>query len=435
MSAAPFPSIDSSAPSWRTALFNRRMLICIFTGFSSGLPLFILISLLPAWLRSEQVDLKAIGLFALIQLPFTWKFLWAPLFDRFAPLLGRRRGWMLLSQTALLLSIPLFGQFNPQLDIWTIAYLALIVSFFSASQDIVLDAFRRELLPDIELGLGNAIHVNAYKIAGLVPGSLSLILADHLPWDSVFLITALFMLPGLVMTLWVAEPALRGGAPRTLRAAVVEPFREFITRSGWQSAALILAFIFFYKLGDSMATALATPFYLDMGFSKTEIGLVAKNAGLWPSVLGGLLGGLWMVRLGINRALWLFGLLQMVAILGFAWLAWLGPQATVDAAHLTALAVVIGVEAFGVGLGTAAFVAFIAHTTHPLYTATQFALFTSLAAVPRTVVNAFTGYLVEGLGWPLFFLLCFVLALPGMLLLIKVAPWGRETPAVEHYAR
>ncbi|MFA6040696.1 MAG: MFS transporter, partial [Methylophilus sp.] len=235
------------------------MLICVFTGFTSGLPLYILISLLPAWLRSEGVNLKAIGLFALISLPFTWKFLWAPLFDRFTPPLGRRRGWLLISQCLLLISIPVFGAFNPKLDIWTIAYLATAVAFFSACQDVVIDAYRRELLPDIELGLGNVIHVNAYKIAGLIPGSLSLILADHMPWDKVFLITALFMLPGLAMTLLVKEPLLKQGAPKTLRQAVVEPFHEFISRHGIKSALLVLAFIFLYKLGDSMATALATP--------------------------------------------------------------------------------------------------------------------------------------------------------------------------------
>ena len=395
------------------------MLICILTGFSSGLPLYILISLLPAWLRSENVDLKVIGLFALIQLPFTWKFLWAPLFDRYIPPLGRRRGWLFIWQTALILTIPGFGVFHPTLDLWTIAYLATLVAFFSASQDIVMDAYRRELLLDNELGLGNAIHVNAYKIAGLIPGSLSLILADHMPWDSVFIITALFMIPGITMTLFVSEPILKNGTPKTLRAAVVEPFQEFISRNGIKSAVTVLAFIFFYKLGDSMATALATPFYLDMGFSKTEIGLVAKNAGLWPSVAGGLLGGVWMIKLGINRALWLFGVVQMCAILGFAWLATVGHS-------LPLLAIVIGIEALGVGLGTAAFVAFIAHTTHPNYTATQFALFTSLAAVPRTFANAATGYLVDSLGWMTFFLLCFFIAVPGMLLLLKVAPWNGQ---------
>ncbi|MGZ8190579.1 MAG: AmpG family muropeptide MFS transporter [Methylococcaceae bacterium] len=405
--------------SIRSNLLNKRMLICIFTGFSSGLPLYILISLVPAWLRSEGVDLKAIGLFALIQLPFTWKFLWSPLFDRYTPPLGRRRGWLFISQSALLLIIPAFGLLHPSLNLWTIAYLSVVVAFFSASQDTVLDAYRRELLSDNELGIGNTIHVNAYKIAGLVPGSLSLILADHLPWNSVFLITALFMLPGLTMTLFVSEPALKNAAPKTLRAAVVEPFQEFVGRNGLKSAVLVLAFIFFYKLGDSMATALATPFYLDLGFSKTEIGLVAKNAGLWPSIFGGLAGGIWMIKLGINRALWIFGLVQMVAILGFAWLTTIGHS-------LFGLALVIGIEALGIGLGTAAFVAFIAHTTHPLYTATQFALFTSLAAVPRTFANAATGYLVEWFGWKTFFLFCFVIAIPGMLLLLKVAPWNDQ---------
>jgi len=403
----------------RKILFNKHMIICILTGFSSGLPLYILISLLPAWLRSYNVDLKVIGLFSLIQLPFTWKFLWSPLFDRYTPPLGRRRGWLFIWQSALLLTIPGFGVLHPTLDLWTIAYLASLVAFFSASQDIVMDAYRRELLLDNELGLGNAIHVNAYKIAGLIPGSLSLILADHMPWNYVFIVTALFMLPGLFMTLFVNEPMLKNGTPKTLRAAVIEPFQEFINRNGFKSAALVLAFIFFYKLGDSMATALATPFYLDMGFSKTEIGLIAKNAGLWPSVAGGLLGGIGMIKLGINRALWLFGMVQMIAILGFAWLATVGH-------NLPWLAIVIGIEALGVGLGTAAFVAFIAHTTHPNYTATQFALFTSLAAVPRTFANAATGYLVDSLGWMTFFLFCFLIAIPGMLLLLKVAPWNNQ---------
>ncbi len=240
-----------------------------------------------------------------------------------------------------------------------------------------------------------------------------------------FLITALFMLPGIVMTLLVREPQI-AKTPATLREAVVEPFREFITRQGWHSALLILAFVFFYKLGDSMCTALATPFYLDMGYSKTQIGVIAKNAGLWPAVIGGLLGGLWMVKIGINRALWLFGVVQVVSIFGFAWLASLGHQAEITTVELTRLAFVIGLEALGVGLGTAAFVSFIARATHPLYTATQYALFSSLAAVPRTFLNSTTGWLVEALGWSSFFMLCALLALPGMLLLFKVAPW-KET--------
>jgi PAT family beta-lactamase induction signal transducer AmpG len=412
-------------------LFTRRMLICVFTGFTSGLPLYLLFNLVPAWLRSEHVDLKTIGLFALIQFPYTWKFLWSPFLDRYViPLLGRRRGWMLLTQVGLLLVIAAMGGFSPQSDLHTIAWIATLLALLSATQDIVLDAYRRELLSDAELGLGNSVHVNAYRIAGLVPGSLSLILADTLPWSMVFVVTALFMLPGMMMTLLVKEPH-RAAPPKTLREAVVEPFHEFITREGWNSALLILAFLFFYKLGDSMCTALATPFYLDMGFTKTQIGIIAKNAGLWPAVIGGLLGGLWMVKIGINRALWLFGVVQLVSIFGFAWLASIGHHDEITSIELAQLAFVIGLEALGVGLGTAAFVAFIARSTHPAYTATQFALFTSLAAMPRTFANAATGWLIEALGWMGFFLLCAVLAVPGMLLLIKVAPWKETQPVTK----
>lgn len=411
----------TQTPNWRQELLNRRMLICVFTGFSSGLPLYILISLIPAWLRSEHVSLGTISLFALIQLPFILKFIWSPLMDRYSfPLLGRRRGWMLATQILLLLSIPLYGYVQPRLDIWPIVYLSAVIVFFSASQDIVLDAFRREILSDAELGLGTSVHINAYRIASLVPGSLSLILADRMPWQSVFLITALFMLPGIAMTLVVNEPAASENRPKTLREAVLEPLHEFFTRAGWRSAALTLAFIFFYKLGDSMATALATPFYLDMGFSKTDIGLVAKHAGLWPAVIGGLLGGAWMLKIGINRGLWLFGIVQLVAIIGFAALTHF-PQDKVM------LALVIGFEALGVGLGAAAFGAFIARATNPIYTATQFALFTSLAAVPRTVINSVAGYVVEHTGWFNFFVICTLLGVPGMLLLFKVAPWGADT--------
>lgn len=409
---------------WKKQLLTRRMLICIFIGFSSGLPLYLLLNLVPAWLKTEGLSLKVIGAFALIQFPYTWKFLWSPLLDRYAaPWLGRRRSWMLLTQILLVAAIAVLGQVAPKTQVIWVLSLTALIAFLSATQDIVLDAFRRELLPEIELGLGNAIHVNAYKIAGLVPGSISLIMADHLPWNTVFIITALFMLPGVAMTLLVDEPANLAPTPRTLRQAVVEPFEEFFNRHGVKSALLVLLFILLYKLGDSLCTALATPFYLDMGFSKTEIGLVAKNAGLWPGVIAGLAGGVWMVKLGINRALWVFGVMQWVAILGFAWLAWIGP-APADPARLAVLAVVIGTEAAGVGLGTTAFVAWMARTTHPAYTATQLALFTSLMAVPRTFINASAGWLVEAMGWFNFFSLCVVLAVPGMLLLFKVAPWN-----------
>jgi ampG-related permease len=406
------------------------MLICIFTGFTSGLPLYFLINLIPAWLRSEHIDLKTIGLMALIGLPFTWKFIWSPVMDAVRlPFLGRRRGWMLVTQIGLLLALAAYAFLNPHQHLPVIISLSAVVAFFSASQDIVLDAFRREILPDEELGLGNSIHVNAYRIAALVPGSLSLILADRMPWGNVFIITALFMLPGLLMTLFLAkEPDLPPAAPRTLVQTVVEPFQEFFSRKGTKQAALVLLFIFLYKLGDSMATSLATPFYLDMGFSKTDIGLIAKNAGLWPAVIAGILGGIWMLKLGINKALWLFGVVQVVTILGFVWLAGFGRFNTITLTEQMMLAGVIGAEAVGVGLGTAAFVSYMARETNPAFTATQLALFTSLSAVPRTFINATTGYLIEWLGYVHFFWLCFILALPGMFLLLKVAPWGGDKP-------
>lgn len=414
---------------------NRKMAICVMLGFSSGLPLFLLYNLLAAWLKAEQVDLKSIGLFALVGFPYTWKFLWSPLMDRFnIPLLGRRRGWMLVTQLSLLAAIASFGFFSPQIELSAIVALAGVVAFLSASQDIVVDAYRRELLTEHEQGSGTALFVNTYKLSTLIPGSLSLILSDFMSWQMVFGITALFMLPGVLTTLLIREPSIYGTPPRTLREAVVEPFREFIQRSGWSHALLILAFIFLYKLGDSMATALATPFYMELGFTRTQIGLVAKNAGLWASLAGGILGAIWLEKTGVNRGLWIFGVLQAVAILGFALLAQVGlgsgpvadPALVVAEPNTLLLGLVIGLEAFAVGLGTAAFTGYIATTTDQRYTATQFALFTSLAAVPRTFFNALTGFMVAQTGWFIFFLICFALAIPGMLLLPKIAPWNEK---------
>ena len=407
-----------SRPSIKEAVLNRRMLICVFTGFTSGLPLYILIQLVPAWLRTEGVGLAEIGFFTLIGLPYAWKFMWSPVMDRYTlPLLGRRRGWMLATQIALMISIAAIGFLNPTFSIWAVAYLAATIAFFSASQDIVLDAYRRELLADSELGLGNAIHVQAYRLAGLVPGSLALILADHMPWNAVFIVVAAFMLVGMVLVLNIAEPVRDPNAPRTMREAIVEPFREFINRQGIAPALFVLGFLFFYKLGDNMATALQTPFFIDVGFTLTQIGVVAKFASLTAVIVGGLVGGLVMIALSINRALWLFGIVQIVSILGFAALAEIGSNPWM-------LGFAVAFEYLGVGLGTAALTAFIARSTNKAFAATQFALFTALAATPRTLAGATTGLIVERVGWTNFFILCVVLAIPGMLLLIKVAPWN-----------
>ena len=408
--------------NWKEILFNRRMLVCIFIGFTSGLPLYVLIQLVPAWLRSSDIDLATIGLFSLVSLPYTWKFLWSPLMDRFSwPFLGRRRGWALVTQILLLLSIGALGHFDPTESLDAIILFVFLVALFSASQDIVIDAYRRELLADDELGTGNSYFVNAYRLASLVPGSLALILSDHLPWVVVYWVTAAFMGVGIITTLVIKEVSEDKLAPHTLRDAVIDPFKEFFSREGIQAGLAILAFMFLYKLGDSMATALATPFYLDMGFTRTEIGSVAKVAALWAVIAGGILGGLLMLKLSINRALWVFGFIQMITILGFAWLSTVGHS-------LVGLFAVVSAEYLGVGLGTIALTAYIARETSRAFTATQFALFTSFIAIPRTFANASTGFLIEGIGYTAFFLLCTVVAIPGMLMLMKVAPW-RQKPA------
>ena len=421
MSHAP-PDAETVAPGVAASIFNRRVLLCVFLGFTSGLPLYVLTQLVPIWLKDAGVDLAQIGLFTLVGIPYTWKFLWAPLMERYQlPALGRRRGWMLLTQVLLAAGIGAIGVFDPGTSLWHISALAVGVAFFSASQDIVIDAFRRELLPDSELGIGNAVHVQAYRIAGLVPGSLALILAEHMPWSAVYLVVAGFMGVGVLTSLLMREANAAPALPATLREAVVLPFRDFLGRHGLRTALLTLAFMFLYKLGDSMATALSYPFYRELGFSLTEIGVIAKTASLAAVTVGGLLGGVWMIRLGIDRALWVFGVVQLVSILGFAVLAEAGPDKTL-------LVGVIVFEYLGVGLGTAAFTAFIARATNPLFAATQFALLTALTALPRTFANAATGELVQLMGWTEFFLLCFLLGIPGMLLLPRVAPWRSSPP-------
>lgn len=415
MSPVPPP-----AAGWRTYV-NGRIAAILFLGFSSGLPLFTLIYLMQAWLAKSGLDVKALGLFALVTFPYTFKFLWAPLMDRYSVgRLGRRRGWMALSQVGLFLAIGGMGMLNPLNQLGLVAAFVLAVAFLSASQDVVIDAYRREILSDSEQGLGAAVIVNAYKAASLIPSALGLVLADSQPWSLVFWVVAAFMLPGLVCTLLIAEPAVYGEPPKNLQQAIVLPFREFIQRDGWRQALLIVGFVLLYKLGDSMATALATKFFLDIGFTTKQIGLAANATGWWASLAGGIVGGVWMVKIGINRALWVFGLLQALAVLGFAWLAKAGPDPLL-------LSAVFGFESFAsLGLGAAALVAFISRSTDPRYTATQYALFSSLAAVPRTFINSSVGFIVAETGWFMFFIVCFFLAFPAMMMLPKIAPWNAK---------
>lgn len=408
-----------------SSFFNRKMLLCIYTGFSSGLPLFFILQLLPAWLRLNDVDLKTIGFFTLVQLPYLLKFLWAPWLDKISPFsIGYRKGWLLITQLGLIVTLPIFGLLNPHTMMDEVILFSLLTAFLSATQDIAIDAYRREILADEQLGNGNSIHINAYRISSLIPGGLSLIFSHYNTWLETYLFTTAFMFPMLIVTLCLKEPNHQFTQDK--KSLFLPALKEFFNRSTLSNAIAILAFIALYKLGDSLATALATPFYIDMKYNNLEIGSIAKNAALWPSILGGFLGGILFTKCGLNRALWISGFIQMFSILGFVWLANEGPFQHVGSYELNMLKVVIGIESLGVGMGATQLVTLIAKNTNPLFTATQFALFTGISAVPRTLLNSFSGVLSESLGWTNYFWLCIFLAIPGMLLLFKVAPWTEK---------
>lgn len=391
------------------AIFSGRMLVSGLMGFACGLPLLLTGSLLQAWMTDEGVDLATIGLFAFVGLPYTLKFLWAPLLDRYTPLfLGRRRGWLLMAQLALILSLVMLASSQPALNPITLGMAALLVTFFSASQDIVVDAYRRESLSDIEQGLGASLYVNGYRVGMLLASGGGLIMADFLPFATVYLIMAAIMLFGVATTLFAPEPEATEGKPRTLREAVVDPFVEYFQRN---DAVVILLFILLYKVGDTMASHMTTPFYLDIGFTKTQIGAVVKLFGFWATIIGGLAGGVLILRMGIYRALLGFGVLQGLSTAGFAVLALIG-------SNVAGLAAVIAFENFSAGLGTAAYIAFMASLTNKKFTATQYALLSSLMGVPRVIAAAPTGLMAEWMGWFGFFLFCALIAIPGLMLLV-----------------
>ena len=398
-------------------IFSGRMLRTLLMGFSCGLPLLLTISVLQAWMKEEGVDLTVIGLMALVGLPYTVKFLWAPFLDRFTlPFLGRRRGWMLVSQILLVLVICWLGLTSPTKNPWIVAFVAFLVTFFSASQDIIVDAYRREDLPDEELGLGSSLYINGYRIGMLLASGGGLIMADFMSFSFVYMIMGACMIPGIVTTILSPEPETPAGTPKTIQEAVILPLKEYFSRTG---AWWILGFIFLYKIGDTMASAMTTPFYLDIGFSKTEIGAVVKLFGFWATIAGSLIGGIMMLRLGINRSLWIFGALQAISTAGFAMLATIGH-------NIVVLSGVIAFENLSAGMGTAAYVAFMASVTNKKFTATQYALLSSLMGIPRVMASAPTGFLAKHMGWVSFFVMCTLIAIPGMLLLLRVAPWKRR---------
>jgi PAT family beta-lactamase induction signal transducer AmpG len=354
---------------------------------------------------------------ALVGLPYTLKFLWAPVLDRYTiPLFGRRRGWLLIAQTALVLAIIALAATNPAQRPWMVALAAFWVTFFSASQDIVIDAYRREDLADEELGLGSSLYINGYRTGMLLASGGGLIMADHIPFSMVYLIMAACLLPGILTTLLTPEPETPKGTPQTLQEAIIQPFVEYFSRP---EAIWILAFILFYKIGDTMASTMTTPFYLDIAFSKTEIGSIVKLFGFWATIAGSLAGGMIMLKAGIYRSLWLFGILQALSTAGFALLAQIGHS-------IPALAAVIAFENLSSGMGTAAYAAFMASITNQKFTATQYALLTSLMGIPRVVVSAGSGFMAKAMGWEGYFIFCTLIALPGLLMLLRIRP--SQTP-------
>jgi MFS transporter, PAT family, beta-lactamase induction signal transducer AmpG len=395
------------------------MIAVLLLGFSSGLPLLLIGSTLKAWMKEENIDLTVIGVFALVGMPYTLKFLWAPIMDRFTPpFLDRRRGWIVICQVLLILAFSILAMSHPANGAIEVALVALLIAFLSASQDIAIDAYRREVLEETELGFGSSVAVNGYRMGLLFAGAGALALADKYGWKMAYFGMAGAMLVSVAFTLFAPAVKAVENAPKTLIDAVVKPFVEYFQRNG---AFEVLAFILLFKIGDQMASDMFTPFYLDIGFTKTEIALVSKLFGFWSVIVGGIAGGLIILRIGIYRSLWVFGILQAVSTALFGMLAHFGHS-------LPALAWVVGFENLSSGMGTAAYVGYMASICDVRFTATQYALFSSLIGIPRVLLGSTSGFLAKHLGWEPYFFFCGLIALPGLLLLLRIKRWYQEVP-------
>ncbi|MFQ4147057.1 AmpG family muropeptide MFS transporter [Chlorogloeopsis sp. ULAP02] len=405
---------------------SRKMAALLLLGFASGLPLLLIGNTLKAWMTVEKVDLAAIGWFSLASLPYSLKFLWSPFLDRFTPpFLGRRRGWLLITQIALIIAIAFMAFQQPKQGLQLLAINAIIIAFLSATQDIASDAYRTDVLTELEMGAGAAVFILGYRIALLVAGALALILADRIPWSSVYLLMAGVMIIGILGSLFAPEPK-EITPPTSLAEAVVLPFREFFQRRGVISGLLVLLFITLYKLGDALLSNMATPFLLTIGFTKTDIGAIQVGMGLIATIMGALAGGAILSKIGINRSLWVFGALQALSNIAYFVLA--QPQ---FAKNYQLLVLTINIENFCGGLGTAAFVAFLMSLCNQRFSATQYALLSSLMAVSRDILAAPAGSIAQSTGWPLFFLITIVAAVPGLLLLPIFAPWNPKPVAIK----
>jgi PAT family beta-lactamase induction signal transducer AmpG len=404
---------------------DRNLAVILILGFASGLPLALSGSTLQAWLTVEGVDLATIGIVTLVGIPYTWKFLWAPFLDRYVPpFLGRRRGWLAITQLALAAGLAAMAFCSPGSHALLLVSLGLFVAFASASQDIVYDAYRTDLAKPEQRGLAAALLVVGYRVAMLCSGALALVLAAGtsflrpLAWQEIYLLMAVLMLACVAATVWGREPENLAPAPRSLGEAVRAPLREFFSRPGAWS---LLFLIVLYKLGDAFAGALTTAFLLrGMGFTLADVAYVNKVMALAATILGALAGGTLMVKLGLYRALMAFGIFQAVCILSFMWLALAGKSYPV-------MILAVGLENFSAGMGTAAFVALLMALCDHRFTATQYALLSALASIGRVYVGPVAGYATDprylGLGWPTFFFLSFLVALPGLALLY----WKRAT--------
>jgi PAT family beta-lactamase induction signal transducer AmpG len=397
--------------------FNQRLIISLLLGFSSGLPLALTSSTLQAWMTTEKVDLSLIGVFSLVGMPYALKFLWSPLFDRFsAPFLGRRRGWILVFQILLVLSILFLSQLNPVQNTFLLAITAVFISFFSASQDIVIDAYRTELLHQEEYGLGSAVSIMGYRVAMIFSGGFALLLSDKMEWRWVYTIMSFSLVIGILASILSPEPKFQEKAPRTIYEAVIDPFLDFFKRKG---SLEMLLFLILYKIDVFLTLAMSTPFLISVGFSKTEIGLVSKGFGMAATIIGTLFGGSIMIKLKMKKSLWLFGVLQAISGLSYMAIAFIGPN------HL-ALISAISIENICSGMGISAYSAFMMSLCNKKYTVTQYALLTSFMAFSRTIVQAPSGYLVQIFDWKTYFLICTLAGIPGLILLLRYPKWSVE---------
>lgn len=399
---------------------DRTMLIVFCLGIASGLPLLLTMSTLQAWFTDAKMDLTSIGLLSLVGLPYTLKFIWSPALDWLVPpFLGRRRGWLLISQVALILALMAMAMCNPVRSPLALSLFALLVAFFSATQDIGIDAYQIEILPVELYGLGNQIYVLGYRIGMVVAGSGALILADHFSWQATYLTMALAMSIGLVTTFFAPEPATLS-VPTSLRLAIWLPLKDFFSPYGSLKgkAFWVIGFFLLYKIGGDFASTMTLPFYMKMGYSKTEVGMIAKAFGLWATIAGGLIGGVGVMFFGLRRALWIFGIAQALGYLSFAWLSHFAQNQS--APSLMALGLAIALENLSAGLGTAAYTTYMGSVVNKRFTATQYALLSSLMAVPRVFGGPPSAWLSTQLGWTGFFAFCALISIPGLLILLKI---------------